>query len=82
MKAIFGSKKKVANAKERTSTPKGEGKVMATTPQRRPKGPKYKVQTEGLAQNRWDGPGCCSGSQLHHVLSCTPRAWMVSPGTH
>lgn len=68
---MFGSNKKAANAKERTSTPKGEGIVMATTPQRRPKGPRYKVQMEGLAQHRWDGPACCPGSQLHHALPGT-----------
>lgn len=68
---MFGSNRKVANAKERKSTPKGEGIVMATTPQRRPKGLSYKVQMEGLAQHRWDGPGCCPGSQLHHALPGT-----------
>ena len=55
---MFGKSKKVANAKERTNTPKGEGIVMATTSQRKSKGLQYKVQIEKLVQNRWVDPGC------------------------
>lgn len=49
---MFCSNKKVANAKERRNTPKGEGIVMATTSQGKSKGLKYKPQIERLAQNR------------------------------